>query len=790
MAKRLNLPGIISGVKTSVEDMFKGGGKDVLQSKTPVPQPSEIQPNYPFSDTPERRLLGLADWYYREGSFEKIQFARKWMRNALIFQGYHELEWSEINVAWDIILQDSGDYAFPNNYYRSLILYGASVYMQNAPLIEPVPANDGPDAEAAAKAAKGALDFIKEAVKYDYLRVQEALNLRLMGNSFRFSYYSKDPRFGQVTAPVFENKDIVLSNGGSMCPNCGPMEGLMDQCPMCQGPIQEHLPPVVANLPIPSGTVTYPKGEIITECVSPLEIYMRSSSYDLWHAPFLIRNRVVDRLALQSAYPNVQLIPKGDEGGGEAYATGGDLSLIYLQTLADLPGDPTQFAAWYERATSAAKALLVECWLRPSQYFFDKQLIEKFPDGLYIAKTGDTLLEAKNEEIEDHWTHYVYTPVPGRIWGDGDDDLIPKQLLLDETDRLIYRNQTYNSAPLIMIDSQRIDRNKMINDPSTIIEVKPAGRPIAEAHDEIRSEPLSQESWQWRMASIADMQFHSRVAPSAVGQSETGVRTFGGQEAMASRSDQALLPNLMLWRIADQQWARQVLKLAAKNWLDERVNAVMGLDGKWEFQKLRGAALNVDQVKIITRVLPVDPAKRDALSEAVASGLLDPHDPRVLQKAIELYDLPQDVNPAYVDQKVQWKEIEQMKQTMEQIQPVIIRDNDQVHIQVCRSWMNSDDADPKSPLFMLILQHAMLHVMNQAKQMEMASMVQGGGGQPPPQAPGGQRQPTPGEPKQEHGGQVPKNPQKRQNRAREGAAAKPHRPQPPSGNQYGRKQQT
>src|SRR5579862_1187421 len=452
------LGSLISGIGGKVTDFFKNRDT-IIRSKTEKPKPQDIVRGYPFTEPIEKRILWLLEYYYREGSFEKIQFARKWMRNALIYQGYHELEWSEINVAWDVIMQDSGDYAFPNNYYRSLILHGVRAYIQNEPLIEPNPSSDDPKAQAASKAAKAALAVIKQSVKYDYLRVIEAIYLRLFGNSFRYTYYSKDNRYGYVTAPVYEDKDVLLSPGGSICPNHGPMEGNFDVCPMCQTPILQHIPPVVAKLPQQINEVKYPRGEIMTEVVNPMEIYIRSSSYDLWHAPFVIRNRVVDRLALQSTYPSLQLAPAGDEGGGEAYSTGGDLGLIYLQSLADLPGDPTQYAAWYERATAAAKALLIEGFLRPSLYFFDKELAKKFPDGLYGAKTGETLLEARNDTIENHWTHYIYIPVPGRIWGDGDDDIIPEQLKLDETDRLILRNQGYNSAPLLAIDSQRVDKN-------------------------------------------------------------------------------------------------------------------------------------------------------------------------------------------------------------------------------------------------------------------------------------------------------------------------------------------
>src|SRR5262249_43366506 len=151
-----------------------------------------------------------------------------------------------------------------------------------------------------------------------------------------------------------------------------------------------------------------------------------------------------------------------------------------------------------------------------------------------------------------------------------------------ETDRLIQRNQGYNSSPLLAIDSQRIDKNEIINDPSTIIEVKPAGKPVREAVEQLNAAPLSQETWQWRNAHLADMQFHSRVSPSSVGLHQPGVNTFGGQESMAAKSDSSLLPNLVLWKTADECWAVQVLKLAAENWLDPRVNAVFGINGKWE----------------------------------------------------------------------------------------------------------------------------------------------------------------------------------------------------------------
>src|SRR5260370_38487056 len=115
------------------------------------------------------------------------------------------------------------------------------------------------------------------------------------------------------------------------------MEGQFDACPVCQSPIADKIPPAVAKVPQVAGSVRFPRGEVMTEVVNPLEVYMRSSSYDLWHAPFIIRNRLVDRLALQSTAPNLWLPPAGDEGAGEAYPTGGGHDILYRHTLPDLP---------------------------------------------------------------------------------------------------------------------------------------------------------------------------------------------------------------------------------------------------------------------------------------------------------------------------------------------------------------------------------------------------------------------------------------------------------------------
>ncbi len=743
---------VLSGVMQAARDLFAGAPKRIKDTDKGPFNPRDFDVDGVLNKDLQSRLKALVQRFYQEARFEKIPFVRKWMRNALLFQGYHELEWSEVNVAWHALIRDGADYAFPNNYYRSHVMYGVALYVRNEPEFVFAPANDDHESHACAKAARAAFPVIKDNVGYDELRAREAINLRLFGNSFRYSYYSLDPRYGTVTSPVYGIADIAIDEGQWLCPDGHGGDGQVQTCPV-DGLPTELLPPTVVKAPRQVGTVVYPRGQEQCEVVSPLEVYVRSSSPDLWHAPFLIRARQVDRVALQAAYPDVAL-------KGSTHSDADDLSLIYQESLADLPGDPTQAAAWYTRAVGPTTVTFIQAWIRPSQYFYDKQLVRQFPDGLYVALTGDTLLEARNEALDDHWTHLPYNPVPGRFWADGDDDLVPKQLQLNENERLITRNIAYNSVPQLAIDSQRVDKNAFVNDPGEILEVKAAGgRPVRDAFEIIPGAPLPQEVHIWRNDILRDMEYHSGVFGSAIGKHQPGVNTLGGQQLMATRTELNLSPLLLLYKRANEQWVRQMLKIAARNWLDERVDAVMGRSGQWEFARLRGAALDPDRVKITAKIIPVDYVQQQSFSQAVLAGLLNPQDPRVQRKALELYQLPTALDGGFsMDAKVQWQEIEQIKMGVLP-QPVLFVHNDQVHIEVLREWLNSDEVRNGPPeWFQLGYAHLQAHILNMTRAASGMAAIQSEVSQPEQRA-------------------VP-SPQVRQRRARKGAATKPRTSQP------------
>ncbi|MCB7128144.1 MAG: hypothetical protein J3T61_01225, partial [Candidatus Brocadiales bacterium] len=294
---------IISGISHELQELAGVKRPDQVRDKAEKPRPDQLAMSGPIQE----RIRRLVNKHYQESAYEKIPLARKWTRNSLLYQGYQDLEWSPASNAWETSVDEFVDFAFPNNYFRSQILYGVSMYIKNPPKFAFAPTASDYESQAIAQAAQKALPVIQKNVNYEVMRAWEALMLRLYGNTFRYSYYSLDARYGTVTVPVYDAKPQTMQD-----PETG----------------EEHLIPV----PQIVAEVEYPRGQEVTDVVHPLEVYIRSTAADLRDAPFLVRARLVDKKRLQASFPDSKL-----SGGAGRFTD--DLSINYKEMLSELSGD-------------------------------------------------------------------------------------------------------------------------------------------------------------------------------------------------------------------------------------------------------------------------------------------------------------------------------------------------------------------------------------------------------------------------------------------------------------------
>jgi len=771
----------LTGILGGLGQMFKGAKKPTRDAS--VRDGIDVNyrrvfSGYPWERTKVERIKWLLDQRYWMIQYEKLQLHRKWFRNHLFFTGYHDALLSDVGMSFDAIGLNSAEYSFASNYYRSYIRYGVAMEVQTAPEFIAQPTSEDPTAQGIAEAARIALDISKENIGFDALRAMEAQNKRLYGNSFRYTYYNIDENYGLATVPVYEDVEVQLDQGSWSCQSCGSQGlGNVAVCPNCgpSAPVPvDNQPPQLATIPQQKGVTSFPRGQESTEVVWPFEVYVRSSVKNLRLAPELLRVRMVDKAALQSTFPKANF--GGDQMPGEITNTTEDIGLIYQMAVPDLPSDPTQYPGWYERALAEARLPLIEGWFRPNQYFFDPDLKKEFPKGMYAAKANDCLLTSRNESMDDHWTHFKHIHVEGRFWGDGDDDLIPEQMTYDATDRMLLRHVDYNTMPLMLADTQRIDKNNFLNDSGYMIEAKNLGqRNLDQVVKWFPGGQISNDVWNWRQTRLQNMQFHSGVSPAAIGQHEEGINTFGGQQTAVAQAQGTLAPIQLMYKEENELWARQILKIDAENWLDDRVATSMGPNGQWEFKKLRGELLDPNRFKITARIIPLDPIKQQSLNQAIAVGAFNPQlPPQVRRKVMENYQIPPELDQFSEDTKVQQKEIDGAKANGGQFPPPMIHQDDDAHMATLAHHMNSDEFDGMDPQYKMGANgHFIAHLQNKANKMAIMGAMQGmhteAGGQ--------------GQQGQQQGGQDPnQNPQFQHERGQKGAAAKPHQPQPSGGN--------
>ncbi len=722
----------ISGIGRTMRDVVGGYKAPVKSKDSPPPKPAALTPDK------VKAVRDLVLKYYREGSYEKLPLARKWMRNSLMYQGYQDLEWNDTSQAYSASMDAYEDMGFPNNYYRSTIDYGVALYLKTPPVVNFSPTAEDPESHFICDASKKALPIIMKNVSYDKMRALEAKHQRLYGNSFRYAYFSVDPRFGYVTYPVMGE----------------PQETPIDQ--------DENGQPVTAMIPQQIATVQFPRGQEMSEIVHPLEINVRSSASQeaggLRATPYLVRARIVDGRQLQAQNPKLNI-----KAGQGRYTE--DLAINYKESMSEMMGDSVDPVAWYASAVKSEGVLLLQAWLRPSLYWDDPVMQKMFPSGIYAEICGESVLCTRDESLDDHWTHMPYKIIPGRFWGDGDDDLVPQQLHLNTTDQMVDKNIAYNAVPRTCVIKGATDKDKWENDPAAIQEINPmGGKTVRDLVETLPGQPLSQEVYMRRGQILQDFQYHSQVFGSAIGLHQEGVNTMGGQEQFAARTEANLTPIMLVYKDSNEQWVHQMLKIAAENWLDERVNAVMGLNGRYEFSKLRGAMLDPDRVIVEARIIPTDYADQQNFVQAVAAGVLDATDPRVRRKGLDYFGMSSELDQYAMDSKVQWKEIEKMKQG-ETVPARPFVDNHNAHIDVIRVYLNSDegmDLDPQ--LQQIIYTHMLQHVQAQFMEQQMLMGIANAATQ---NAPGGGQ----GAPMSDTG------------KALKGQAAAPNQPQPSDGNQ-------
>lgn len=566
-----------------------------------------------------------------------------------------------------------------------------------------------------------------------------------------YNYAHEDEAYGTYPTPVYGIK--TLTNNDVCCPNClytygsyvaekgetiqaeaeetvEPQEERLQEiqnpememqenpnplppqiCPQCQMTSSPQIFDQTFKEPF---IKSYENNNKVREC---LEVYghlnVKVPSYvtDVKHAPYLALETEIHISQAQAMYPD-KALKFTPTSSLDTYDRWGRTNIEYTGgTEANL----LTFSRW---------------WFRPwafNNLGFDKaevaQLKEKFPEGAYVCFMNDIFCEATSEKLDDHWS-IIRNPLAPKIHAEPIGyQIAPIQEMKNELTNLTMQTiqfgigETFADPSVLDFDAYRDSQNA----PGVVFPAVPRqGENISNAFYTSKTASLSREVDLFRQSLDQDGQFVSGAFPSIFGgTNQGGSKTLG--EYQESRS-QALQRLSLSWKMISNLWA-ETLEKACTEYInnlsyDEKFVKRDGESYVNIWIKRAELAGKIGKVEAdVSEQFPISWQQKTSKffetlqlnNQAINTFLFSPDNAEFVA---EILGFPELAIPFRDDRTSQLDEIKGLLQgqptqantnpdgsPLQPGQPPVFQpsigiqpevDNHQVHVQICRKFLNSD----------------------------------------------------------------------------------------------------
>ena len=409
-------------------------------------------------------LIDLAKKYFSRDDQSRFQQVRKALkahsfiqnRQYLIFDASTGFYRAASNASGTGVASGSNandvDSAYTINIYEAHFNAYAALISANRPTVKFMPANpNDPNAVEANKQADLVVRLFEDANPPQKQLLDEAMALwcdEMYASYVR--WVSDENRFGSYDEPDTEVVEVELGPDGVQTPAEGVPNGPTVQ--IRRNKVGKNGKPSVTKIP---------RGSVIRTVVPVIQLRVPPNANDQWEFPYLGWELEVDASKLKATYPD-----KEHEIGGEITddrSSGSDgtiASTIARRARIQLANGTTVDNRRVIPGTSNL-VTFTRAWLRPWTLYDvaeneRDELMELFPDGIYLAYTGDVLCEARNEAMDDHWRVCHAKPGPGQMRPAIGDSLIQVQEIYNDITNF-RRDIAEFGMPITFVDPQKIN---------------------------------------------------------------------------------------------------------------------------------------------------------------------------------------------------------------------------------------------------------------------------------------------------------------------------------------------
>lgn len=621
------------------------------------------------------KLVSLTNKVDRADTQANIARHRKWLTAMRFFIG-EQLGFVNDAGAWQTITRNPGDPIYVVNLLQYFVGALLKDYVRSQAVLDVSARGGRLDMRLAARPASEMLKIIQQDQMGPTAIERDGKFNIILGNTFRYTVCTA--AIGQYRKePVTEKIRIQLTGSSAICLDCGgvsempempeqPQDGDdvgQQMCQQCGSTQTEIVQGAATDITQIKGFEERRTPDVQTTIVDPFEIKLPISAENEILAGWLRRERFVDDAKMRASFPWAEMTESASLYNGET-------PLLAQMQIQQSPGNVGGHVTGYN-TTPAQMDLrrFRQYWFRPEEYFdyvFEQpevlangetipagtRAMELFPNGLYVAKCGGTILEVADENKADAWVHNRWDVVPDAIWGYGIDHVIQAQEINNEIFSLVYEHIMHNTTPPVVLDPNYLHRSDWSNKPGMIAMLRkgaPTGG-VGNAYSVAQGRPMGSDTFGFMELIKGDMQLLSGGAFStASGLPDVHTDTLGG---MQIQRDQALaqhVSKLNRKAEADCKTGKQQLRIVKKHNLAQFYFPRLSDFSEYELQMFDQADIDADfdiRGRPGSQFPRSELEKRGDLEAALMAGglplgIFNPQMPRnIMRIALELYNFP------------------------------------------------------------------------------------------------------------------------------------------------------
>lgn len=535
-------------------------------------QPAPLQPAANLEGVPEedrRVLLKLATDYEEQVRVPRLAIIKQSLKARRMWKGDQFLRWNSTGANFSSSVkkrnEEEPDPIAVNIFQGYGLSVAATFSTPPNGVAIPMDPDDPADTKTAAVYQK-IIDNFSRVNRLEQLLAQEAYYLWCDGYYGAYVRHRKDgDRFGYREEQEMAEQEQEVASASFACPTCGaetPAEGFAGACP-CGQPLgqENYRPPVTTTVPVVTGTTKVPNGEEVVDLFGALELKIPPAGREQSEFPFLTTATELHKAQLRANYPEMR--KKVKEAGSAQGADGGHEAVERNARLV-LSNAPAGYDGRIGTVSAPDLITFKRTWIRfwGLQQLDDEKQRERlealFPDGAYVAYADGVVLDARNENMDDHWVVCHALPGDGQSREPIGGSLVPVQELVNELVNLEIDTARFGIPP-IFYDTQLINGDQFQDTP-----VKPAsmyavklgsGQSLPNAMYSPPASTVSQQSVNLRSEAMNNWaQFLTGAQPALFGGEMQAAGATASGYAMAR--DQAMGRVGIVWRAIKQAHAK------------------------------------------------------------------------------------------------------------------------------------------------------------------------------------------------------------------------------------------